>query len=156
MLRRYLRIREELIEASEDPEGDICIDTTVRFANKSERLKRMLSEIDVITKELQLSGHTLAACRAYLDLLISTIQEWTSDPFSDFSNFSLGTKYIGIDSDIVQAPNFESGIIKLQQSKEENFRAEEKESVAPLLKKAPNSSNVQDTISEEAPCLTMK
>ncbi len=42
---------------------------------KVQKFKNMLSEIDVVTKSLQSRGHTLAACREDLDVLIECVAE---------------------------------------------------------------------------------
>lgn len=60
MLTRFLRIREDLNEVQNAPEGDLVDDTSAYLLTRTERLVKILSEVDVVTKSLQYPGHTLA------------------------------------------------------------------------------------------------
>ena len=75
MLKRFLRIREELIEASNDLHGDIPINISSSFTSQTRKYQAMLSEIDVVTARWQTYGITLKHCRGALDTLIDAVEE---------------------------------------------------------------------------------
>ncbi len=50
MLRRFLNIREELLEIHDSRDGDIEIDDTTRFQGKVIKYTKMLRTIDIVTK----------------------------------------------------------------------------------------------------------
>ncbi len=55
MLRRFLNIREELLEMHDSRDGVIEIDDTTRFQGKVIKYTKMLRTIDIVTKSLQKS-----------------------------------------------------------------------------------------------------
>eukprot|EP00171_Calliarthron_tuberculosum_P000224 IDg224t1 len=90
MLRRFSRIREELIEASEHPDADFTINDTAAFARKVQKYHGMLSEIDQVTEWLQQKGRTLAACRTDLNTLMEAVEEERTMPSSPLYGCRLG------------------------------------------------------------------
>ncbi len=52
MLKRFLEIRNELIDACEHPDADFMVNATDEFSTKTQKYYLMLSEIDVVTKSI--------------------------------------------------------------------------------------------------------
>ncbi len=52
IIYQWTRMRNYFIDASEDPESDISINSSTPFANKTTRYRRMLKEINDVTKSL--------------------------------------------------------------------------------------------------------
>ncbi len=75
VLRRFQEIPEELIEAHEHPDADFTINTSLSFAGKCEKYRRMLAELYIVTNMLQTRGRTLAECERDLDTLIDAVNE---------------------------------------------------------------------------------
>ena len=69
ILHQFTQMRDDLIEATEDPNNDIIINTTTAFLNKVSRYLRMLQEINEVSKSLQTENHTLSNCRDDLNTL---------------------------------------------------------------------------------------
>lgn len=141
MLERYLRLRDDLIEASGEPNADIQMDTTIRFKNKVVRYAAMLQEINAVTKYLQIQGRTLADCRDDIDLLIDSIAQENANRNSNLFNCRLGKKYIDPKSSIVHSAAFESGVVKLQRGLLSSLSDAEKEAVKVLAMSQPASSS---------------
>ena len=75
MLCRYMKIRDELLEASNHPDSEYTVNSSAGFLAKTKRYYEMLAEIDVVANSLQKSGKTLASCRVDLDTLIDAVQD---------------------------------------------------------------------------------
>ncbi|KAI0556954.1 Ribonuclease H-like protein [Gracilaria domingensis] len=75
MLKRFIRIREDLLDVHNSSEGDLLIDASVQLATRAQKFSKMLAELDIVTKSLQTRGHTLAQCRDDLDVLLETVME---------------------------------------------------------------------------------
>ncbi|KAI0562409.1 Ribonuclease H-like protein [Gracilaria domingensis] len=60
MLKRFIRIREDLFNVHNSSEGDLVIDASVQLATRAQKFSKMLAEIDIVTKSLQTRGNTLA------------------------------------------------------------------------------------------------
>ena len=56
ILQRFVRIRSEFIEASDDQKGNISINQNTRFHSRTQRCTGMLKEIDCVTKALEERG----------------------------------------------------------------------------------------------------
>lgn len=80
MPKSLLQIRDQLVEARNDTHADILIDIGTSLAAKTKNYKRMLSVIDVVTKNLQTSCHTLRECREGLDTLLDAVAEEREGP----------------------------------------------------------------------------
>ncbi len=113
MLRRFLSLREELLEVRDSRDGVIEIDDTARFQGKVITYRNMLSTIDVVTKSLQSKYDTLSECRDDLDILMKVVNERKHDPSSGLYQCRLGQKYISRTAYIVQYPHFEAGVVKI-------------------------------------------
>lgn len=70
-LTRIVRVRGDIFQASSDENGSIPIGMRTLYFNKVERSSVMLSEINEVTKTLQIRYRTRPACRGYNDLLES-------------------------------------------------------------------------------------
>eukprot|EP00171_Calliarthron_tuberculosum_P010204 IDg10204t1 len=68
-------IREQHIDASNDPEGDITIDTGLDCARMTVKYGKMLLEINVINKVLQTRGYVFSLYRSELDALIESAED---------------------------------------------------------------------------------
>ena len=68
-MRRIEQIRDDLIEASENEECDLLVDSSPVFANKIRQYACILKESNNVTKSLQSDGHRLADCRDKFDFL---------------------------------------------------------------------------------------
>ncbi len=93
MLRRFLNIREELLEIHDSLDGDIEIDDTTRFHGKLINYTKVLRAIDNVTKSLQRKHHTLSECRDDLDVLVEAVNEENHNVSSDLYQCKLGQKY---------------------------------------------------------------
>ncbi len=63
MLRRFLNIREELLEIHDSRDGDI--ESMIHLDSRAglSSTQKMLRTIDIVTKSLQNKHHTLSECR---------------------------------------------------------------------------------------------
>ena len=95
VVRRFIDIKEQLIEASEHEDSDFFVNTSSSFKSKTKRYFSMLSEINVVTKSLQEKGRTLAQSRKDFDTLIGAVREEKNVRDSKLYGCRLGTKYIG-------------------------------------------------------------
>ncbi|KAI0560856.1 Ribonuclease H-like protein [Gracilaria domingensis] len=140
MLKRFIRIREDLLDVHNSSEGDLVIDASVQLATRGQKCSKMLAEIDIVTKSLQTRGHTLAQCRDDLDILLETVMEQRNIRSSPLYQCKLENKYIAPDAAIVLDPIFESSVVKIQRGLQTELTEDKKESVQCL--KQP------DTVSE--------
>ena len=132
MLKRFIEIRSEIIEASEHEDSEFYVNTSPIFAARTSRHYRMLREIDAVTKSLQIRGRTLAECRGDIDTLIEAVREEKSKPGSDLFGCKLETKYIGPNSRVTVAPIFESAVNKIQEGLTKQLTDEERKAVKTL------------------------
>eukprot|EP00171_Calliarthron_tuberculosum_P005080 IDg5080t1 len=82
MLNRFIRIRDELLTVADLDGATVTIDRSNTFHARAQKSAKMLAEIDVVTKELQKNGATLAECRYAVDLLIESVHESQNDAAS--------------------------------------------------------------------------
>jgi len=75
MLARFVKIRSELIEASQHDDANIIISSELAYDQKVSKFEEMLSEINIATKMLQKKDATLSECRYVLDTLIESVNE---------------------------------------------------------------------------------
>eukprot|EP00171_Calliarthron_tuberculosum_P023317 IDg23317t1 len=141
MLRRFGRIHDELIVASQNEESDIPIDCSVQFANKTVKYCSMLKEINHVTKRLQTRAYTLASCRADLDTLIEVVSQAKNNPMSPFYGCRLGEKYISNTSSIVADKYFEMGVVKIQMGKSIELTGREKSTAFAKKRKMENTGD---------------
>lgn len=117
MLRRFLRIREELIEVSQDERSDLVVNSSQAFKRKVERYCRQLQQIDFATKELQTRKLSLSQCQNVLDCLVSDVRSGFNNIDSPFHLCFLKNKYIDSRSEILHDSCFESGVCKIQENR---------------------------------------
>ncbi len=118
MLRRYIEIHEESIEANSHHDSDFTMNCSSVFLKKTEKYYKMLAEIDVVARSLQKRGKTSASCRADIDTLISAIKEEKTKRSFNLFNCPLGTKYIGPNSIVAHPLVFEQAIRKIQEGRD--------------------------------------
>ncbi len=70
MLKRFLEIREKMIEVSDQQYSNISIDRSLYFKNKVEKFVSQLSEINSVSLDLQTSGQSLSDCYQAVDILL--------------------------------------------------------------------------------------
>ncbi len=75
VLSRFDRLRDYLLEASDEQGCELSFNSSNVFAAKNRRYARMLGEINQVTLSLQKEGHSLADCRDDLDALLEAINE---------------------------------------------------------------------------------
>ncbi len=129
VLRRFQEIPEELIEAHEHPDADFTINTSLSFAGKCEKYRRMLAELYIVTNMLQTRGRTLAECERDLDTLIDAVNEERSNRSFYFLKCRLKDKYISIQSGSDKSAAFTRGVIKIQNNQVACLTKDEKKSV---------------------------
>jgi len=134
MLARFLKIRSELIEASQHDDANITISSELAYGQKVSKFKEMLSEINIATKMLQKKDATLSECRYVLDTLIESVNEEKYKEGAKFYKSKLGQKYISPNANIVTDKHFEAGVVKIQRGQSHNLSLIEKNAVATLLK----------------------
>ncbi len=119
-MRRIEQIRDDLIEASENEECDLLVDSSPVFANKIRQYACILEENNNVTKSLQSDGHRLADCRYNFDFLNEGVEdEKILKTLLDGGH--LGTKYIAADSNIVEYRAFEDAVVELQAGKQRDL-----------------------------------
>lgn len=108
----------------------------------------MLREIDAVTKSLQTRGHTLAACRDDVRKLTSSVTAQRDTFGAPLYKCQLGTFYISSNAEIATNAIFESGVVKIQEGKEDTLSRHERRAVASLLKNSDDAASIQD----DEPC----
>ena len=73
VLKRFDKIRDELVEASESLDADLPIENGACFASTVRRYMRMLQVITIVAYSLHTRGHRFAVCRDDLDWLIDSV-----------------------------------------------------------------------------------
>ena len=118
MLQRFIEIRQSLMETSEHEDGDMDMNGSVMLLHRCQKYAKMLNEINVVSKSLQLKGHSLERCKDVLDALIETVEQENRNIGSVFNSYKLEKKYISSNSTFVGYAEFENGIAKLQKGLE--------------------------------------
>lgn len=75
MLKRFVDIRDSLLEVSEHEHGEMVVDSSPRLVTRCRKYVKMLTELDVVVKSLQTRGHSLQKCRGDLNVLIDTVRQ---------------------------------------------------------------------------------
>jgi len=125
MMQRFLRIRTELIEISNDDRSDIVVNSSNGFRAKCEKFSSWLNHINNVTLFLQKRLLTLEKCRGVLDILIDDVERYGNQRGSPLEGCTLGVKYIACDSDITSDPDFENGVVKIQRNMVHTMTPEE-------------------------------
>ena len=134
MLNRFVRIRDDLVSASNESEANIPIDKSPQFLKDVKRSSVMLADINAVTVQMQERYRTLSTCRAEIDKLFKRIRKAATKRESRLYNCKLGDDYLKIDSHVTTDPTFESGIVKLQRGRADDLTLLEKHAVKCLLK----------------------
>ena len=95
VLKRFIRIREDLIKTADDENTTLEVNSTMGFLNKVKRHQKALARVQIETKEMQTQFHSLSSCRADLDLLLEDINSHKTEVGHDLYQCKLGNKYIG-------------------------------------------------------------
>ena len=114
MLKRCVHTRDRLLVVADRDSASITIDRSSEFEIKVKEFSLMLSEIDAVIKELQKRITSLLHCRCAVNLLNYSVNEGKNDPSSPFYGCMLSNKYWTPRANIVINPEFESGVVKIQ------------------------------------------
>ena len=133
MLKRFSEIRDPLMKACDDAGLDITSIGNEAFSVKVKKYERMLHPINIATKELQSNGATVAKCRDILDSIIEAVDCEKNIRNSPLYGCKLDGKYIAHDSSIIQYPDFERGVTKIQNGATNSLTLSERKSVKMLL-----------------------
>ena len=114
VLEQYLKLREHLLDAHNDPATNFRMNTNHNFASSVAKYQKQLKWIKNYTKVLQTKFLTLADCRVNLDMLISDVQEHRNTPGHDLYQCRLGSTFIGSSSIKIPNLNFQTGVVKIQ------------------------------------------
>lgn len=117
MLERFLRIRDELIEVSQDDRSHLIVNRSQAFKNKVLRYCQQLIQIDLTTKELQTRNIWLSHCQNALDLHCDDVRDGFHYSNSPFFLCVLKNRYITNDAKILYDLLFESGVWKIQDNR---------------------------------------
>ena len=111
---RFIKICLSLINAANDQNTNIDINTTNGFLNKVKKHQKHLNRIQLPTKEMQIQYHTLSDYRADLDLLIQDINEYRPSQDHVLYQCDLKKVYIGAESNKLENKPVKSGVVKIQ------------------------------------------
>jgi len=114
MFNRFVDLRDDILKVADMDGATVTVERSERFNQRVKNFAQMLSEIDVITKELQKHGLSLAICRYAVDVLRDAVTEGRNDVNYVFYGCKLASKYIAPTSAIVHNASFESGVSKIQ------------------------------------------
>jgi hypothetical protein len=134
MLDKWVKTRSALIEASEHENATIDIDASAATNNRAKKSNAMLGEIDAVTKYLQTRVLPLDSCQWALDTLANDVAQHRNQRGHDLQGCKLGRRYIRQGAGILTDPDFESGVIKLQEGKVNELTEEEREALQNLRK----------------------
>lgn len=117
MLERFLKMREELIEISQDEKCNLKVNGNQAFKNKVVRYCKQLLQINMTNKELQTQKISLSNCPYALDLLVEDVCTGFKDSDSPFFLCFLKKRNISDDAEILHYPIFESRVCKIQDNR---------------------------------------
>lgn len=75
IIKRFIRIRQELMRVADDKQSDIDNDITHAFLNWCNRYNTYMIQIDKVTKYLQTSCQPFELTRLAIDTLLTKIQD---------------------------------------------------------------------------------
>ena len=113
MLRKYVKIRPKLLEASENVDANISIDSRPSFKRKAENQALMFEDINSIAVSMQHGLYALSVCRKYLNAIIAENDDIRLNLDSRWYRNRLEQLYIGPDSFKLTDPHFISGVFKI-------------------------------------------
>lgn len=126
MLQRFLRIRDELIEVSDEDRSDLAINSSEASKDNARRYCKQLKQIDIKTKYLQTRKLSLSNSQNSLYFLIAEIQEGFNHSKSPFYHCFLKKRYICTDARIPDTRAFERDVCKIKDGKSAIMTEEEK------------------------------
>ena len=119
VLERYMKIEKFLDDEEFEELEEILL--SPREVKKIEKLSLQLSDINTVTKELQDEHTTLSSVRALFDV--------------SMEDYNLSSDYLSPSAKIILHKDYESGIVKIQESRVNEMSESEKEATKELLKK---------------------
>ena len=131
---RYVRMKDDLSVASTDEHATIPIDRSSQFNTEVAKSASMIGELEKVTNKMQLRGTKLSNCRRDITELQRGITKAVRKPFWKLHNCKLGDEYIRPHSHLTTDPDFESGIVKLQDGEANQLTDAEKTAVRMLEK----------------------
>ena len=108
MLKRFHRIRNDLLEASRHEDSSLIKDNSPRLASRVRRYRDMLGEINVVTKSLQTRGLKINECRDDIATLIQAVSSDKNNPGTALYNCNMYFNHVS------EFSAFEAGVAKLQ------------------------------------------
>ena len=114
MLRKYIRIRPCLLEATENEDANIPMNCGLAFKRKAERQALMFEDINAVAISMQKKLYTVSACQNNLNDIIEESDEGRLQENSPWYRNRMGHLYIGTTSFKLPDPHFVSGLIKIQ------------------------------------------
>ena len=133
MLRKYVRIRPLLLEASKNDDANFPMDSRPVFRRRAEKQALMFEDVNSIAISMQHKMYTLSACRKDLNAIITESESLRLNLDSHWYQNRFGKLYISPNSFKLPAPHFVSGIIKIQDNETESLTFEEKLACKKLL-----------------------
>ena len=132
VLKRFIKIREDLIKTADDDNTTLEVNSTVGFLNKVKRHHKALARVHIATKEMQTQFHSLSSFNADLDLLLEDISSNKTEFGHDLYQCKLGNKYTGSCLEKIHSIDFESDVVKIQNDVAESMSPHEKHVCAAL------------------------
>ncbi|CAJ1933491.1 unnamed protein product [Cylindrotheca closterium] len=150
MMDNFLRMRNPMILALTDKDTDFPMDQSEDFEAKARNIRKMLFNINEVTKLLQTSKQPLHWSRRYLDSLINQANSLREEPQSEWYGNQFGGDYIGPNSMKIptESKHFISGVIKIQRGHVTEMTEAEK-SACKKMKRAPAAAGADADDKEE-------
>ena len=137
MMRKFDRIRSDVIVANESEDCDISIDTSNNFEAAARKTGLMFQEINSMTVAMQTRLYPVKDCREDLDTLIEEAENNLTRSQSCWFRNKLGIGYIGSDSEKQTDPDFVNGVVKIQRGEEGALTPAEKRACKSLETTSP-------------------
>lgn len=112
MLTKFVKMRETLIEAQDEPDCKIDIDASAALKN-AQKFQLQFKDINAVTKSMQTRLYTVKQCCDDLDALIMESEQKRNNRHSHWHKNKL-EKYIGLNSRKLWDPHFVHGVVKIQ------------------------------------------
>ncbi|CAJ1962544.1 unnamed protein product, partial [Cylindrotheca closterium] len=150
MMDNFLRMRNPMILALTNKDTDFPMDQSEDFEAKARNIRKMLFNINEVTKLLQTSKQPLNWSRRYLDSLINQANSLREEPQSEWYGNQFGEDYIGPHSMKIptESKHFISGVIKIQRGHVTEMTEAEK-SACKKMKTAPAAAGADADDKEE-------
>ena len=133
MMRKYNRMRGDLITAHEDEDSSFTMNKTPAFKKRSEKINGTFTDINVVALSLQTRLYKLKCVRSDLDALLAESENGHTDPESCWYQRKLPGTYIKPGSGKLPDPHFVSGVIKLQNNQILQLTQDEKDSLSKVV-----------------------